>query len=201
MCSSCRIGGELFCDDSKRARRRNICLFCLFKVHGQQQQHRPFPDNIVGSNRIDKLSQSTSSPALTLLNIANWSLSSCNALQICSAEQQVCFSVCQMYTASSLCLYLSRTRQHLLIIILTSIIASSPGNFNFELTEAAGTKIVSRDVPTPVSTLALVSKAGSRYQWLPGLAEGLEKFAFRVLYSRISFNESFRRHEKLTVIA
>jgi hypothetical protein len=62
--------------------------------------------------------------------------------------------------------------------------ASTSGAFNFELSETAGTKIVSRDVPSPVTTLALVSKAGSRYQWLPGLAEGLEKFAFRVRYLR-----------------
>jgi hypothetical protein len=26
----------------------------------------------------------------------------------------------------------------------------------------------------------LVAKAGTRYEWVPGLAEALEKFAFRV---------------------
>lgn len=58
--------------------------------------------------------------------------------------------------------------------------AASASSFNFELSESAGTKLVSRNVPSPVSTLALVSKAGTRSQWVPGLAEGLANFAFRV---------------------
>jgi ubiquinol-cytochrome c reductase core subunit 2 len=32
----------------------------------------------------------------------------------------------------------------------------------------------------PTASLALVAKAGTRYEWVPGLAEALEKFAFRV---------------------
>jgi hypothetical protein len=68
--------------------------------------------------------------------------------------------------------------------------ASSGGSFDFQLSDAAGTKLVSRNVPGPVSTLAVVAKAGTRYQWIPGLSEGLANFAFRVRSSRIDLMHS-----------
>ncbi|KAI9843382.1 MAG: ubiquinol-cytochrome c reductase core subunit 1 [Thelocarpon superellum] len=55
--------------------------------------------------------------------------------------------------------------------------ASNP--FQYETGESAGVKIAARDLPGPTTTVALVSKAGSRYQSLPGFADGLEKFAFK----------------------
>lgn len=55
------------------------------------------------------------------------------------------------------------------------------GSFSYQTGEAAGVKFASRDLPGPTATVALVAKAGTRYQSLPGLAEGLEKYAFRVL--------------------
>lgn len=58
--------------------------------------------------------------------------------------------------------------------------APASGSFQYQTGEAAGVKIASRDLAGPTATLALVAKAGTRYQPLPGLAEGLEKFAFRV---------------------
>lgn len=58
--------------------------------------------------------------------------------------------------------------------------AQSSGSFQYESGDTAGVKHASRDLAGPTSTLALVSRAGTRYQTLPGLAEGLEKFAFRV---------------------
>jgi hypothetical protein len=84
----------------------------------------------------------------------------------------------------------------LVIITILSVVhhltalstAASISNFNYETSEAAGTKIVSRDLPSPVSTLALVSKAGTRYQWLPGLAEALEHYAFKVIFTFSSFS-------------
>lgn len=56
----------------------------------------------------------------------------------------------------------------------------SSGSFDYQSGEASGVKFASRDLAGPTSTLALVAKAGTRYQPLPGLAEGLEKYAFRV---------------------
>ncbi|SPO05711.1 probable ubiquinol-cytochrome c reductase complex core protein 2 precursor [Cephalotrichum gorgonifer] len=55
--------------------------------------------------------------------------------------------------------------------------ASSPSPF--ETYEAAGVKIASRDAHGPTSKLAVVVKAGTRYQPLPGLTVGLEEFAFK----------------------
>lgn len=58
--------------------------------------------------------------------------------------------------------------------------APASGTFQYETGEASGVKYASRDLAGPTATLALVARAGTRYQPLPGLAEGLEKFAFRV---------------------
>jgi hypothetical protein len=58
--------------------------------------------------------------------------------------------------------------------------APASGSFAYQTGDAAGTKFASRDLSGPTTTLALVSKAGTRFQTLPGLTEGLEKFAFRV---------------------
>ncbi|KAI9787915.1 MAG: ubiquinol-cytochrome c reductase core subunit 1 [Candelina submexicana] len=60
------------------------------------------------------------------------------------------------------------------------------GSFQYETGDAAGIKIASRDLAGPTTTLALVSKAGTRYQFMPGLADGLEKFAFKGTNKRSS---------------
>lgn len=62
--------------------------------------------------------------------------------------------------------------------------APASGSFQYQTGEAGGVKYASRDLAGPTTTLALVSRAGTRYQPLPGLAEGLEKYAFRVCHSR-----------------
>ncbi|OCK84599.1 cytochrome b-c1 complex subunit 2 [Lepidopterella palustris CBS 459.81] len=57
--------------------------------------------------------------------------------------------------------------------------APASGSFQYQTGDAKGVKFASRDLAGPTTTLALVSKAGTRYQLLPGLTEGLEKFAFK----------------------
>ncbi|KAI9752784.1 MAG: hypothetical protein M4579_005490 [Chaenotheca gracillima] len=57
--------------------------------------------------------------------------------------------------------------------------AAASGTFQYQTGEAAGVKIATRDLPGPTTHLALVAKAGTRYQLMPGLAEGLEKFAYK----------------------
>jgi ubiquinol-cytochrome c reductase core subunit 2 len=54
------------------------------------------------------------------------------------------------------------------------------GSFQYEAGEAKGVKYASRDFAGPTTTLALVCKAGTRFEPLPGLTEGLANFAFRV---------------------
>ena len=56
---------------------------------------------------------------------------------------------------------------------------ASTGSFNYEAGEAAGVKLASRDLPGPTTHLAVVARAGTRFQPLPGYSEGLEKFAFK----------------------
>jgi ubiquinol-cytochrome c reductase core subunit 2 len=58
--------------------------------------------------------------------------------------------------------------------------AAASGSFAYETGDASGVKFASRDLPGPTTTLAIVAKAGTRYQPLPGFTEGLEKFAFKV---------------------
>lgn len=61
--------------------------------------------------------------------------------------------------------------------------ASNPG-LQYEVSDAAGVKIANREVAGPTSTLALVSKAGSRYQPFPGFSEALDRFAFQSTVKR-----------------
>ncbi|KAK8150530.1 ubiquinol-cytochrome c reductase core subunit 1 [Beauveria asiatica] len=49
----------------------------------------------------------------------------------------------------------------------------------FETTDANGLKVASRETHGPTTKLAIVAKAGTRYQPLPGLTVGLEEFAFK----------------------
>jgi ubiquinol-cytochrome c reductase core subunit 2 len=58
--------------------------------------------------------------------------------------------------------------------------APASGSFSYETGSAAGVKFASRDLAGPTTTLAVVAKAGTRYQVLPGFADGLQKFAFKV---------------------
>ena len=57
---------------------------------------------------------------------------------------------------------------------------AASGSFAYETGDAGGVKIASRDLPGPTTHLAVVAKAGSRYQPFPGFSEGLEKFSFKV---------------------
>lgn len=58
--------------------------------------------------------------------------------------------------------------------------ASAGASLQYQQGDASGLKFASRDNSGAVSTVALVSKAGTRYQTLPGLAEALDRYAFRV---------------------
>lgn len=61
---------------------------------------------------------------------------------------------------------------------------TASGSFSYEIGDVAGLNIASRDLPGPTSHLAIVAKAGTRYQPLPGYSEGLEKFSFKVRPAR-----------------
>ncbi|KAL9632700.1 MAG: hypothetical protein Q9164_005151 [Protoblastenia rupestris] len=61
---------------------------------------------------------------------------------------------------------------------------AASGTFSYETGESAGVKFASRDLPGPTTHLAVVAKAGTRFQPLPGFADGLEKFAFKNTFKR-----------------
>ncbi|KAF4625734.1 hypothetical protein G7Y89_g12427 [Cudoniella acicularis] len=56
---------------------------------------------------------------------------------------------------------------------------SGSTSFSYETADVSGVKVASRDVAGPTTKLAIVAKAGTRYQPLPGLTVGLEQFAFK----------------------
>lgn len=56
--------------------------------------------------------------------------------------------------------------------------------FSFNVREAAGIKVASRDDGRPTTSLSVVIKAGSRFESAPGVAHLLEKFAFQVFRTR-----------------
>lgn len=58
--------------------------------------------------------------------------------------------------------------------------AAASGSFQYQTGEAAGVQYASRDLPSATTTLAVIAKAGSRYQPYPAFSDALEKFAFKV---------------------
>lgn len=62
--------------------------------------------------------------------------------------------------------------------------APASGSFQYESGEAKGVKFASRDLPGPTTNLAIVAKAGTRYESLPGLTLGLRGFAYKVRHTR-----------------
>lgn len=50
---------------------------------------------------------------------------------------------------------------------------------SYEPTNIAGVKVAARDDGGPTTRLAIIAKAGTRYEALPGLTVGLEEFAFK----------------------
>ena len=61
-----------------------------------------------------------------------------------------------------------------------SFAAPTSPSFSYETGDASGIKFASRDLPGPTTYLAVVAKAGTRYQPFPGFSDGLEQFAFKV---------------------
>ncbi|CZT12066.1 probable cytochrome b-c1 complex subunit 2, mitochondrial precursor [Rhynchosporium graminicola] len=61
---------------------------------------------------------------------------------------------------------------------------SGSTSFSYETADVNGVKVASRDVAGPTTKLAVVAKAGTRYQTLPGLTCGLEQFAFKNTHKR-----------------
>ncbi len=59
-------------------------------------------------------------------------------------------------------------------------VASGSTSASFEPVDIAGVRVVSKDGHGPTTKLAVVAKAGTRYQPKPGLTVGLEEFAFKV---------------------
>ncbi|KAL6691046.1 LuxS/MPP-like metallohydrolase [Trichoderma pleuroticola] len=62
--------------------------------------------------------------------------------------------------------------------------AAAAPTASYETADVSGLKIASKDAHGPTTTLAVVAKAGTRYQPLPGLTYGLEQFAFKTTQRR-----------------
>lgn len=75
---------------------------------------------------------------------------------------------------------LSRNVPRALAASRRSMASATNPTFQYDVSETAGVKVASREVEGPTGTLALVAKAGSRYQPFPGFSDALEKFAFKV---------------------
>ncbi|KAF2006109.1 LuxS/MPP-like metallohydrolase [Amniculicola lignicola CBS 123094] len=86
-----------------------------------------------------------------------------------------------MLSRSTLCRGAQRAarRQAAPAVQRRGLAAPASGSFQYQSGEAKGVKFASRDLSGPTTTLALVAKAGTRYQTLPGLTEGLANYAFR----------------------
>jgi hypothetical protein len=75
---------------------------------------------------------------------------------------------------------LSRNAPRALAAGRRSMASAANPAFQYDVTEASGVKVANREVEGPTGTLALVAKAGSRYQPFPGFSDALERFAFKV---------------------
>lgn len=59
----------------------------------------------------------------------------------------------------------------------------------YETAEAAGIKVANRELEGATSLLAVVAKAGSRYEPVPGFSDALARYAFQVChYPRFCIN-------------
>ncbi|ROW10705.1 hypothetical protein VPNG_05140 [Cytospora leucostoma] len=77
--------------------------------------------------------------------------------------------------------------------------AASTEAASYESAEINGIKVASRDPRSPTARLAIVAKAGTRYQPLPGLSVGLEEFAFKAsLYALGGINTDKRSALRIT---
>lgn len=76
---------------------------------------------------------------------------------------------------------------------------------SYEPADIAGIKVASKDAHGPTTRLALVAKAGTRYQPMPGLTVGLEEFAFKARIfppSHLSqYTGLLREARKLTLLS
>ncbi|KAI2616363.1 LuxS/MPP-like metallohydrolase [Hypomontagnella submonticulosa] len=64
--------------------------------------------------------------------------------------------------------------------------SSAQSALNYDTSEVAGVKVATRDSHGPTTKLAVVAKAGTRYQPAPGLTVGLEEFAFKNTEKRLA---------------
>jgi len=64
------------------------------------------------------------------------------------------------------------------------------GSFQYQTGEAQGIKIAARDFQGPVTSVAIVSRAGTRFQPLPGLSEALKLYAFKVRRQRMEIRSA-----------
>ncbi|KAI0914557.1 ubiquinol-cytochrome C reductase complex CORE protein 2 precursor [Ustulina deusta] len=62
--------------------------------------------------------------------------------------------------------------------------SSVPPSLAYETADVAGVKVATRDSHGPTTKLAVVARAGTRYEPAPGLTVGLEEFAFKNTVSR-----------------
>ncbi|KAL2817233.1 Metalloenzyme, LuxS/M16 peptidase-like protein [Aspergillus cavernicola] len=62
--------------------------------------------------------------------------------------------------------------------------ASAASGLQYDVSEAAGVKLANREPAGVTGTIALVAKAGSRYQPFPGFSDALELFAFQSTLKR-----------------
>ncbi len=69
---------------------------------------------------------------------------------------------------------------------LASAAPAGSTSSSFEPAEIAGIKVAARDAHSPTIKLAVVAKAGTRYEPGPGLTVGLEEYAFKVRQRRLA---------------
>lgn len=74
---------------------------------------------------------------------------------------------------------LALRRQGAAKVAQRSFAAVASPKASYEPTNIAGVKVASRDDNGPTTRLAIVAKAGTRYEPLPGLTVGLEEYAFK----------------------
>ena len=97
----------------------------------------------------------------------------CKGAQLTAARHQGCSKFAQRrgYAAAAAAAASSSA---------SSASSATPSSFDYETSDVAGVKVASRDSHGPTTRLAVVAKAGTRYEPGPGLTTGLEEFAFKV---------------------
>ena len=146
---------------------KSLLRSCLRAWHVVVRQPMTVQPNYLLPNQTSCITTTTFHPSIALHSTPSLCL-----VSVCAKMQQATIARTARQGLRTVSRHTPASRRYLA--------APASGSFNYQSGESGGVKIASRDVAGPTSTVAVVARAGTRFQPLPGFSDALEKFAFKV---------------------